>query len=64
VSSALQALAAAQTFEAFLKTGTYGARPAPIVQSHLPVNAIDLSPRGWLVAASDAEALTFVDLQR
>ena len=41
-----------------------GARPAPIVQSHLPVNAIDLSPRGWLVAASDAEALTFVDLQR
>ena len=41
-----------------------GARPAPIVQSHLPVNAIDLSPRGWLVAASDAEALTFVDRQR
>ena len=29
MSSALQALAAAQTFEAFLKTGTYGARPAP-----------------------------------
>ena len=26
MSSALQALAAAQTFEAFLKTGTYGAR--------------------------------------
>tara|TARA_B110001452_G_C15001211_1_gene350026 strand:+ start:420 stop:575 length:156 start_codon:yes stop_codon:yes gene_type:complete len=43
-----------------------GAAPAPrlLVSSHMPINSMHLSSLGTLAAASDAETLTYIDMQR
>lgn len=42
------------------------ATPTPrlLVSSHMPINSMHLSALGTLAAASDAETLTYIDMQR